>query len=138
MLGHFTKALYPIGLGSQNIPASNVQASIRNIACALSEYPFSCRFRGFKFCDLGKLLSPKVEKIMEEIPSAVTDYHKCHIDDQAKKSGVVHLQPPSSEKWTWPVRCDRKENSSESDSDDFRARPIRRMRENRRAGYMRA
>jgi hypothetical protein len=100
MLAYFTKALYPLGLGSQKIPASSVKASIRNIARELSKYPFSRSFPGLiTFCNLGKVLVPKVENILTEVPSAVVDHHRYHIEDQAKKSGVAHLEPPNSEKW---------------------------------------
>lgn len=98
LLGVFLQLLYPIGLGlgPQKIPAAKVRPSISAIARAFNTSP-DPKYKGRVItCNLSSKLKPKISKILQQIPSAVMENHRRHMEDQAKKSGIGYLKVPEA------------------------------------------
>lgn len=101
-LGLFVRALYPLGLGSQKVPAAEVKTCISKIVQGLDKA--SDKVQGGSdlllggsnliCCSLADRLRPRIEEILNNIPSVVKEQHKRHMEEQAKKSGIGDLTIP--------------------------------------------
>jgi len=96
MLGLFVMALYPLGLGSQKVLATEVKTSISKFTQQLNNSPGAIAYGGYVCCNLATRLLPKFKEILDHIPSAVKEHHKRHMEEQAKKSGIGDLKVPDA------------------------------------------
>jgi hypothetical protein len=96
MLGLFVIALYPLGLGSQKVPATEVKTSISKFTQQLDKSPGVIACQGHRCCDLAIGLRPKFKEIIDQIPSVVKEHHKRHMEEQAEKSGIGDLKVPDA------------------------------------------
>jgi len=96
MLGLFVMALYPLGLGSQKVPATEVKTSILKFTQQLDKSPGTMYCNGYACCDLAARLRPKFKEIVNQIPLAVKEHHKRHMEEQAKKLDIGDLKVPDA------------------------------------------
>ncbi|KAI1736465.1 hypothetical protein F4680DRAFT_432223 [Xylaria scruposa] len=87
MLGTGIQSLYGVGLWPLPQPAS-VQCSVLDLSAKLKTVEIEGYIGEYHRCSQKLSLQNKVEGILRNIPSLLTEGHKSHLESQAKKSGV--------------------------------------------------
>jgi hypothetical protein len=96
-LGLFISALYPLGLGSQKISATEIKICISKIVQELNKAQYIILLRGHPTsCNLAKKLQPKVKEILDGIPLVVNENYKGNMEEQAKKSDIRDPKVPEA------------------------------------------
>jgi hypothetical protein len=96
-LGLFISALYPLGLGSQKISATEIKICISQIVQELNKAQYTLQIGGYPTsCNLAKKLQPKVKEILDGIPLVLNENNKRHMEEQAKKSDIRDPKVPKA------------------------------------------
>jgi hypothetical protein len=88
-LGLFISALYPLGLGSQKISATEIKICISKIVRELNKAQYTVQWSDYPTsCNLAEKLQPKVKEILDGVPLVLNENYKRHMEEQAKKSDI--------------------------------------------------